>query len=116
VPNVARATQEPYPIRSLWAKFHGAGIRGFGPSSLSIVFKSILSSVQDCGHPIAPLSSGEALLPERCAPLSQVVALLNPLAGVAMQRELEEQIAGMQQELSQAHQQVGGPETARNAC
>lgn len=38
----------------------------------------------------------------------QVVAVLNPLAGEAMQRQLEEQIAGMQQELAVAHTRVGG--------
>ncbi|KAL4430402.1 hypothetical protein ABPG77_002208 [Micractinium sp. CCAP 211/92] len=36
----------------------------------------------------------------------EVVAVLNPIAGEAMTRQLEEQIAGLQQELAQAHTQI----------
>jgi hypothetical protein len=36
----------------------------------------------------------------------ELVSVLNPLAGEAMQRSLEEQIAGLQQELAVAHQQA----------
>lgn len=41
----------------------------------------------------------------------EIVSVLNPLAGEAMQRSLEEQIAGLQQELAVAHQQMHSSES-----
>lgn len=54
-----------------------------------------------------PLSTRRCLCPVRRVPrCAQVVAVLNPIAGEAMTRQLEEQIAGLQQELAQAHTQI----------
>ncbi len=39
---------------------------------------------------------------------NEMLAVLNPIAGDKMQRDLEEQVAGLQQQLAVAHQQVGG--------
>ena len=54
---------------------------------------------------------GRTVVEARCA-LAQVVAVLNPNAGEQMQRQLEEQIAGMQAELAVAHTQVGAADSA----
>jgi hypothetical protein len=40
------------------------------------------------------------------APGTQVVAVLNPIAGGRMQEDLEDRISSLQQELDKAHSQV----------